>query len=558
MRPLGQSEWQRAIFAEKLNRFELISVAKPDDSLASVEILVYRNHAFELVASVLPTFFAFSGLQCNLTLSAYDDSVQAQEGAPAAEIIWIDFERYRELPTDALCDWFIERLEAVRLLSRAPMIVANSPRDAARDEQLNERLKTWSEATPAAAILDLRAIARDLGARFFDQRRRVVTGTSLSDAASLEVARALGLALLPSFFLPPIKAIALDLDHTLYSGVLGEDGPSAVLLTPSHLELQATLKILATRGVLLVVVSRNEREDVDALFEKRSDFALRSEDIASWQVSWGSKADGIRRAARELRVAPDSFLFIDDNAGEIGSVAVEEPGVKLLFAGFSPEQTCATLRRFPALWSNKVSDADVVRATDLRASRARAALRKGLDANSYLRDLNVELRFSMDPMEDLSRLRDICTKTNQFNLNLARLDELQIQDYLTSSERRVIHVRLSDRLSNSGSVGAIFVRREGSVLAVDELCISCRAMGRSLEGLMVTEGLRRVAEDLPAEAVRFAYSVGPRNQPARDWLQAYANVELDGAGGVVELTWSDTRVSSLLKDAPVTLEWIGR
>ena len=298
MRPLGQSEWQRAIFAEKLNRFELISVAKPDDLLASVDILVYRNHAFELVASVLPTFFAFSGLQCNLTLSAYDDSVQAQEGAPAAEIIWIDFERYGELPTDALCDWFIERLEAVRLLSCAPMIVANSPRDAARDEQLNERLKTWSEATPAAAILDLRAIARDLGARFFDQRRRVVTGTSLSDAASLEVARALGLALLPSFFLPPIKAIALDLDHTLYSGVLGEDGPSAVLFTPSHLELQATLKILATRGVLLVVVSRNEREDVDALFEKRSDFALRSEDIASWQVSWGSKADGIRRAAR--------------------------------------------------------------------------------------------------------------------------------------------------------------------------------------------------------------------------------------------------------------------
>jgi FkbH-like protein len=558
MRPLGQFEWQRAIFAEKLNRFELISIAKDDDKLSPIEIRVYRNHAFELVASILPTFLAFSGLRCDLTLSAYDDSVQAQEGAAAAEIIWIDFQRYGQLPTEALCNWFIERLEAVRTLSRAPLIVANSPGDTPRDELLNERLKAWSATTPSTAILDLRAIAGDLGSRFFDQRRKAVTGTSLSDAASLEVARALGLVLLPGFFLPPIKAIALDLDHTLYSGVLGEDGPSGVLLTPSHLELQATLKMLSKRGLLLAVVSRNEREDVDALFEKRGDFALRPEDIASWQVSWGSKADGIRKAAKEFRIAPDSFLFVDDNAGELGSVAVEEPGVKLLFAGFSAEQTCATLRRFPALWSAKVSETDALRAADLRASRARAALRSEADADSYLRDLNVELRFSINPTEDLSRLRDICTKTNQFNLNLARLDELQIQDYLTSPERRVVHVRLSDRLSDSGSVGAMFVRREGNVLAVDELCISCRAMGRSLEGVIVTEGLRRILEDLPAQAVRFAYSAGPRNQPAREWLRAYADVELDGADGIIEFLWNEAKVSSFLKDAPVKLEWIGR
>ena len=91
-------------------------------------------------------------------------------------------------------------------------------------------------------------------------------------------------------------------------------------------------------------------------------------------------------------------------------------------------------------------------------------------------------------------LRDICAKTNQFNLALARLNELQIGEYFDTPDRHVVHIRLADRLADSGSIGALFARRDGNALIVEELCISCRAMGRMLEDIIVTEVVAHIAE----------------------------------------------------------------
>ncbi len=433
----------------------------------------------------------------------YDDSLAFSPGDAQVEIVWLDFERYTQLDHESVAGWLIGRLKALRAGSRAPIIVANDPGQSARARRINDALANWSKATPSTAILDLAAIAEKLGPAFYDDRRSGLTGTRLSDAACLESARVLGLQLLPNIFLPRIKAIALDLDHTLYSGVLGEDGPSGIVLTKEHRSLQESLCALSKQGILLAVVSRNEREDVDELFRSRSDFPLKSHHISSWQVSWGDKARAIRQAAQELRIGTDAFLFIDDNPGEIAAVSGQLPTTRLLFAGFSPANTVAALRNFPALWPSELSETDALRAGDLAANAMRENLAEALSPLEYLKSLDVKLTCALDSRQDLGRLRDICAKTNQFNLALARLDELQIGEYIDAADRHVVHVRLADRLTDSGSVAALFARREGKALVVEELCISCRAMGRMLEDIIVTEAVAQVAERLDVELGAF-------------------------------------------------------
>ncbi len=552
---LNPLSWQKALFADRLNRFELMKI-RPVVPTDGKIIRVSRNHSFEQVASILPPFLAFWGGQADIAIGGYDDSLALPSSPATAEVVWLDFDRYGQLDTDQLIAWLVGRLQGLRESSPAPLVIANAPGDSERRRTLNDWLDTWSKTTPGTAILDLAALAERLGSRFYDERRTSLTGTRLSDASCLEAARMLGLQILPDLLAPPIKAIAIDLDHTLYSGVLGEDGPLGVLLTEAHRKLQDLLCSLADRGILLAIVSRNEREDVETLFRERSDFPLQPHHILSWQVSWGSKAAAIRKAAAELRIGTDAFLFLDDNLGELTAVQSDLPEVKMIFAGFSPEETTAALLRFPALWRSKRSETDAIRVADLKANTERDTLAQRLDPLDYLKSLGVTLTFALDPREDLGRLHEISTKTNQFNLSLARLSELQIANYLEASDRHVVHVRLADRLSDSGSIGALYARREADTLVIEELSISCRAMGRMLENIIVTEALRHLMETMRCKTIRFIHRVGPRNQPALCWLGAYAQTPISDAPSMLDLPWSGDYVDQFVTAMPVRIVWV--
>src|SRR5204863_8283441 len=134
--------------------------------------------------------------------------------------------------------------------------------------------------TAGARVADLRPIASKLGARFLDERAAKFSGTRLSDAACVQTARQLACHWAPASLQPRLKAVALDLDHTPYEGVLGEDGLD-VRLTPGHQALQRHLAGLRDQGIFLALVSRNEEADVRRLFESRTDFPLRWEHFSA-------------------------------------------------------------------------------------------------------------------------------------------------------------------------------------------------------------------------------------------------------------------------------------
>lgn len=554
---VSRARAQSVVFAPRPRRVDLLRLPKPE-ALRTVRLHVVRNQAFELVASALAPFLAFADYRADVTMSDYDDTISAVDAGGADVVfVWLDFDRYLErLEADEVAAWLVGRLGAIRATTDAPILVANAAGVSPRTDDANAALGLAVLAVPGVVLCDQSGVAADLGALYADDRSARVAATRLSDAACVETARRLGLVWLPAALEPRLKVVALDLDNTLYAGVLGEDGPSALDLDHGFRELQSHLVALGREGLLLAVVSKNEPEDVERMFEARPDFPLRPEHLSAVSVGWHAKADGIRDVADSLRVGLDSVLFVDDNPGEIAAVAAERPTVRALLAS-DPDLTRRALDYYPRLTGYARSSADALRASDLAAASARSELVwQSASEADYFRSLGVSMELSLDRADHADRLVELSRKTNQFNLALRRLSEPDVRRRIDDPGTPVVSVRLADRIADSGVVVALFARWEGAALRIDELCVSCRALGRKIEDAMVSEAIRGIGRAAGAtpEGVVFDTAAGERNRPALDWLGRLAGRPVTG-GESVALAWPFVSGSDAVAAGLVEVIW---
>lgn len=545
--------WQSLVFAERVRRSSLYGIC-PQEGARSLTLRIHRNFPVEFMLSPLKSFLAFSGYAAEARLGAYDDALSFGEvGGADAELVWMDLGRYCErMNPEALAAWLAERVSDLRARTRVPIIVGGGepPLPISFDAALESALLP----IPGTRVVTRFFLTKELGDAYWDSRLKGVGATRLSDAATLAQARELGLVWIPSALEPRLKALAVDLDGTLYRGVLGEDGADGLELSEAHVQLQRRILALKEEGLFLALVSRNEPVDVEALFEARTDFPLRREHFSAFEVSWGAKADAIRRVAAQLRIGTDAILFIDDNVGELGAMALAHPSIRLL-AAVDPAETLRGLRWYPGLTRWAESGSDALRVADLAANDARTALAlEALDPMDYLRSLQVRLGFSLDPIDQRGRLAELSGKTNQFNLSLRRLTEVDVAQRIADPECAAVTASLSDRLSDSGVILGLFARREGETLVVEDLCISCRALGRNLEDTMVIEAVDGIMGRLPARRVAFEYALGPRNAPAREWLSRFAKVDLENSGRL-ELDWDREAGTRQFEALPVERNW---
>jgi len=140
---------------------------------------------------------------------------------------------------------------------------------------------------------------------------------------------------------------------------------------------------------------------------------------------------------------------------------------------------------------------------------------------AYLGSLGVTVRVGVDPVGHREKLQQLSVKTNQFNLSLARLTEVDVGRWLTDSDRAVVGVWLADRLSDSGLIGALYLKRSDDTIEVEDLCISCRALGRNLEDAMVSAAINAAIGNRPVRTVLFKHATGSRNAPALEWLSGF-------------------------------------
>lgn len=288
------------------------------------------------------------------------------------------------------------------------------------------------------------------------------------------------------------KCLVLDLDNTLWGGVVGDDGIDHLTLGQgsaageSFLDLQRYAQDLAGRGVVLAVCSKNDEATALSVFEHHPEMLLKRRDIACFVANWDDKATNLRRIATQLNLGLSSLVFVDDNPFERNLVRETLPMVAV------PE-----LPDDPALYAQTLSDAgyfegvaltseDIERnrlyETEARRARARDA---APSVEAYLSGLEMRLDAAPFRPADRQRIVQLINKTNQFNLMTRRYDDREIEALESAQAAFGLRFRLSDRFGDHGIVAAVVCRLQDDEAVIDTWLMSCRVLGRGLEAAIL-------------------------------------------------------------------------
>ncbi len=285
------------------------------------------------------------------------------------------------------------------------------------------------------------------------------------------------------------KCLVLDLDNTLWGGVIGDDGLDGIQLGQGHavgesyIAFQKYAAKLASRGIILAVCSKNDDVNARSAFERHPEMVLRLKDIACFVANWQDKATNLRHIAKTLNIGIDSLVFADDNPFERNLVRQELPQVAV------PE-----LPEDPALYIDAISDGgyfealtltkeDSERSQQYQANAERERMKESVtDMASYLRGLEMQLVWQGFDSVGLSRIAQLINKSNQFNLTTRRYTEEDVAEMIDHPGTLTLQLRLLDRFGDNGMIAVIIGKvADNRTLEIDTWLMSCRVLGRQVE-----------------------------------------------------------------------------
>jgi FkbH-like protein len=364
---------------------------------------------------------------------------------------------------------------------------------------LNAVLRDIAADHAHVRLFDLDGFFATEGAIAYDMRFDLFALQPISGRALGGFARALR-RLFGPFAAPSAKVLALDLDNTLWGGILGEDGVEGLAVGhdfPGSVFRKIQLEALAlrARGVLLVLVSKNEEADVRDAFAKLSDMPLKLSDFVATRVDWNPKPDNLRAIAEELELGLDSFVFVDDQPFERAAVAAGVPEIRVLPTDGTPLGTLAALRNSPHFDQHRTTTSDLARAQDYALRRERKELERRVGTREEFL-LSLELKARVAPIDtgSLGRAVQMLAKTNQFNVTTRRHGEADLKRMLKDGNAQLLTLSLADKFGDQGIVGlAIALPQEDASAHVDSFLMSCRALGRGAEEALWASLCRRLA-----------------------------------------------------------------
>jgi FkbH-like protein len=334
------------------------------------------------------------------------------------------------------------------------------------------------------------------------------------------------------------KLLILDLDNTLWGGVVGEDGPDGIRLGPPsavgerYQELQQYIKALGQRGVLLAVASKNNPEDAAEIFRRHQGSVLRLEDFVSFKANWLDKPANIRQMASELRLGLDSFVFLDDNPAERSAVREELPEVVVPEISGEPSESIAALERGLYFQAIRLTSEDVTRSASYSASAQQELRARSGNLDQYLADLRMQIEQGPVDAESSVRVTQLINKTNQFNLTTKRYSQEEVQRRMASASYWSRWYRLRDRFADHGLIGVLLAQIADRAWIVDTWLMSCRVIGRGVEAFMFRD-MVECARRSGAERLRAHYLPTAKNKLVEDLLPRFGFIATGNAGEFV-------------------------
>ncbi len=315
------------------------------------------------------------------------------------------------------------------------------------------------------------------------------------------------------------KCIAVDLDNTLWGGVIGEDGIENIQLSNSkegrrYKDAQRLLKQMKNQGVMLAILSKNNLEDVEPVFS-HPDMLLKHEDFVAESINWDSKAGNIRQVAKDLNIGLDAFVFLDDNPAEREQMKAECPEVTVVEfpkdTSKLPEVLSQVYRQY--FFRLDVTAEDAEKTAMYQAEKKRKTeFSASASPEDFLKNLHMKMDIHLMKPEELKRVVQLVNKTNQFNTTTRRYDQDQISAFNAQINADVIAVRMSDKYGDQGLVGVMIVKYAGNSAEIDTFLMSCRVMGRKAEIEIMAE-LKKYWLQKSIRTISASYIRSAKNAP---------------------------------------------
>jgi FkbH-like protein len=367
-------------------------------------------------------------------------------------------------------------------------------------------------------------------------KMRHLAAIRLPAAVLPDVARAYARYVAPRMGLTR-KCVVVDLDNTLWGGIVGEDGPDGVRLghtSPGseYAEFQQFLATLPQRGIILAVNSKNNVDDAMQVIQHHEAMVLRETSFSALRINWRPKPENMVSIAEELGIGVESFVFVDDNPDERQLMRHALPQILTVEMPRDPALYRATLEALPELQTLEVTGEDRSRVGQYRAKREREQVRMtAASLEEYLHSLDVRVTIAPCSEANLTRVAQLFQRTNQFNVTTRRHDAPLLGQRMTDPGWRLYTLRAGDRFSNHGLVAVAVAKVGATAWTVESFVMSCRVIGYGIE----TALLAAIAEDALAHgATRLDGEFVPtkKNQPARDLYERHGFVARETSDGV--------------------------
>jgi len=297
------------------------------------------------------------------------------------------------------------------------------------------------------------------------------------------------------------KCLILDLDNTLWGGILGEDGIAGIKIGgdyPGNVfqMFQEYLLDLYNKGVMLAVCSKNNEGDVIEAWDKNPNVILKQEHFVAWEINWNNKAENIEKLSQKLNIGLDSFVFIDDNPTERELVKQMLPMVEVPDFPNQPYNIpvlMQTISRY--FYTFKITNEDKQKTQQYKDNVKRESLKSSFKSyDDYLRSLSIKVEIQELNEFNRNRIAQLTQKTNQFNFTTKRYTENDIIA-LSNDGSRIYSISVEDKFGSYGIVGVLIIKIESNIAEIDTFLLSCRILGKEIEFSFINYAIERLKQD---------------------------------------------------------------
>jgi len=317
------------------------------------------------------------------------------------------------------------------------------------------------------------------------------------------------------------KCLVLDLDNTLWGGIVGEDGYNGIKMDDNYpgiayREFQRVILDLYKKGTILAINSKNNYDDAIEVIKNHPDMLLRENHFASTRINWNDKASNIRQIAAEINIGLDSMVFLDDNPAEREMIRQHVPEVLVPELPANPLKYASFLAELPVFENLNITTEDRERGEMYAAQVKRSVFENTTSSmDEFLSGLQMKL--VIGKVDDFStpRVAQLTQKTNQFNLTTKRYTEEEISKFAKSDDYITLYAQLIDRFGDNGITGTVIIKKNGDEWQIDTFLLSCRVMFRTVEDAIMAYMLE-IARCSKVRSITGEYIPTKKNLPVKD------------------------------------------